>query len=96
MTAPAHMESVKRVVKEFDPHGSNRYFLFGSFVRTAKPHDIDLGVIGNAASQKKLSELRDRFYDSNIPYKVDVVDIDSADSEFREHVLNQKRIVWIR
>ncbi len=45
---------------------------------------------------KKLSELRDHFYDSSIPYKVDVVDFDAADGDFREHVLHNEPIVWIR
>jgi predicted nucleotidyltransferase len=95
MTKPRYTEQVKEVVKKFDPTGSNRYFLFGSSVRAEKFRDIDLGVIGNRTSQKKLSDLRDRFYDAPIPYKVDVVDFDKADSDFREYVLHNEHIVWI-
>lgn len=89
------MQKVKDILEKFDPHGSNRYFLFGSSVQKEKFHDIDLGVVGNRSSQKRLSELRDRFYDSRIPYKVDVVDFDAADSDFREYVLRNEPIVWI-
>lgn len=93
-TSP-YIEQVKKAVVQFDPQGSNRYFLFGSAARKKNFHDIDLGVVGNTASKKRLSELRDYFYDSNIPYKVDVVDFDAADADFREYVLYSEPIVWI-
>ena len=96
MTEPRYAEQIKEVVAKFDPAGSNRYFLFGSSVRKEKFHDIDLGVVGNASSRKKLSELRDGLYDSVIPYKVDVVDIDAAESVFRDYVLAREPLVWIR
>jgi predicted nucleotidyltransferase len=95
MTASRYISQVKEVVGKFDPLGSNRYFLFGSAVRKEKFRDIDLGVVGNKSSQKKLSDLRDRFYDSAIPYKVDVVDFDAADEDFREYVLHNEPVVWI-
>jgi len=93
---PRYIDQVKSAIAEFDPQGSNRYFLFGSAVRKKRFHDIDLGVVGNRASRKKLSELRDRFYDSRIPYKVDVVDFDAANDSFRDYVLQNEPIVWIK
>lgn len=95
MTDQRYINVVKDIITQFDPDGLNRYFLFGSSIRKETFHDIDLGVVGNKSSDKKLSELRDRFYDSTIPYKVDVVDFDIADSHFREHVLHNEP-VWIR
>ncbi len=95
MTKPSYTEKIKEVIEKFDPKGSNRYFLFGSSVRKEKFRDIDLGVMGNEVAQKKLSELRDGFYDSKIPYNVDVVDLDEADSGFRDYVLTNEPIVWI-
>ncbi len=94
-TKATYIDQVKKVVTTFDPLGSNRYFLFGSSVWKEKFNDIDLAVVGNKSSQKKLSELRDHFYDSPIPYKVDVVDFDSADNDFRDYVLKSEPL-WIR
>lgn len=91
-----YAEQVGDIVREFDPSGANRYFLFGSAVRKERFRDIDLGVVGNRASGKRLADLRDRFYDSRIPYKVDVVDLDAADDDFREYVLGEEQKVWIR
>lgn len=91
-----YADTVKEIIKKFDPQGSNRYFLFGSSVRKEKFRDIDLGVVGNTSSNKKLSDLEDHFYESRIPYRVDVVDFDTVDENFREYVLANEPIVWIR
>ncbi len=96
MTEQKYTDDVERVVKQFDPAGENRYFLFGSAVGKKKFRDIDLGVVGNSRARKNLSVLRESFYDSRIPYAVDVVDFDEADREFRAHVLHDEKIVWIR
>jgi predicted nucleotidyltransferase len=94
MTNSRFAQMVTDVVTAFDPEGTNRYFLFGSSVREKKFRDIDVGVVG-AGGQKDLATLRDRFYESAIPYKVDVVDFDTADSGFRDYVLKNEPIVWI-
>lgn len=95
MTDNKYVHAVKNVVTQFDPSGSNRYFLFGSSVRKERFGDIDLAVTGNKASGKNLSDLRDLFYDAPIPYKVDVVDFDAADKDFRDYVLENEPIVWL-
>ena len=91
-----YLNEIKNNILIFDPTAANRYFLFGSFVKDKKFHDIDLGVVGNAKSRKNLSELREEFYDSAIPYKIDVVDIDEADLDFKNHVLNEEKVVWLK
>lgn len=88
-------KAVREVIQRFDPHNENRYFQFGSSVRKSYYRDIDIGVVGNGMTQKKLGRLRDAFVDSTIPYKVDVVDFDETNKEFREFVLSHEPIVWI-
>ena len=95
MTA-RYTDTVRAIVRQFDPSGSNRYFLFGSSVRNERFRDIDVGVVGNAQSRKPLSRLHDLFYDSPIPYSVDVVDFDAADAEFKTFVFQNEPIVWIQ
>jgi len=96
MTKQKYTDEVERVIKQFDPAGANRYFLFGSAASKKKFRDIDLGVVGNSRAKKNLSALRESFYDSRIPYTVDVVDFDEADRDFRSHVLHNEDVVWIR
>jgi len=91
-----YVKQIKGGVAKFDPRDENKYFLFGSFVKDKKYHDIDLGVVGNKKSRKDLSELRDLFYDSAIPYKVDVVDFDNADENFKQYVFKKEPILWIQ
>jgi predicted nucleotidyltransferase len=91
----SYLPQIKKVVRGFDPEGENRYFVFGSAARSQKFHDIDLGVKGNRLAKKPLERLRDLFYDAPIPYKVDVVDIDAVDADFREHIENNETKIWI-
>ena len=90
-----HIHELERVISDFDPSGANRYFLYGSSVRLPKFRDVDLGVLGNKSSGKPLSKLREQFYESRIPYTVDVVDFDEAEGSFRDYVLQTEPIVWI-
>lgn len=91
-----YANQIKDTILDFNPTVANRYFLFGSFVKGEKFHDIDLGVVGNTKSGGNIADLKDKFYDSKIPYKVDIVDIDEADPSFRDYVLNKEKIVWLK
>lgn len=91
-----YTDQIRDTILDFDPAAANRYFLFGSFVKGEKFHDIDLGVMGNSRSRKNLADLEDKFYDSRIPYKVDVIDVDEADSGFRDYVLNKEKVIWLK
>lgn len=66
--------------------------LFGSRVRgTARRFsDIDLVVVGTSAvPEQTLTALRDAFADSDLPYKVDVLDWQSITPEFRQVIETQ-------
>lgn len=91
-----YLPHIKKVISLFDSRGANRYFVFGSSARQNMYHDIDVGVVGNSRAHLTLSALREKFYDAPIPYRVDVVDFDEADADFREYVFNREPLVWIR
>jgi type I restriction enzyme S subunit len=66
--------------------------LFGSRVRgTARKYsDIDLVVVGaSAVPEQTLTALRDAFADSDLPYKVDLLDWQSITPEFRKVIETQ-------
>lgn len=66
--------------------------LFGSRVRGTAHRfsDIDLVVVGTSAvPEQTLTALRDAFADSDLPYKVDVLDWQSITPEFRRAVEEQ-------
>lgn len=90
-----YIKQIERVIGDFDPKRSNRYFLFGSSVRRDRFNDVDLGVIGNRASRARLGDLRERLYESTLPYTVDVVDFDEARQPFIDYVMRQEPLVWL-
>jgi uncharacterized protein len=71
-------------------------FLFGS--RTQKSHsqtaDIDIGILGHQPlSIQMRAHLLECLNESDIPFKVDVVDFFNADPEFKRQAL-KKTIIW--
>lgn len=66
--------------------------LFGSRARGSarKFSDIDLVVVGaSAVPEQTLTALRDAFADSDLPYKVDVLDWQTMTPEFRQVIETQ-------
>jgi len=74
-----------------------RVLLFGSWARGAprRASDLDLGILPKAPlPEGLLSELRADFDESDIPYRVDVVDLSRTTARVRENALAEG-IVWI-
>ncbi|BAM06075.1 restriction endonuclease subunit S [Leptospirillum ferrooxidans] len=96
---PDHLEIVLEILNRVIP--GREVWAFGSRATwTARDtSDLDLAVIGETSLDfKTLAALRDAFSESNIPYKVDVVDWANISETFREiirkdKVVIQKRIV---
>lgn len=73
--APAHLTEVRRLLRLHVPGRS--VLAFGSRVQeTAKPFsDLDLAVMGEVPLDfRTLAALKDAFAESNLPFRVDVVD----------------------
>ncbi len=63
----------------------------GDYVNTS---DIDIGILPKAnINKKKLVLLREKVENSNVPYKVDVVDLSQTSKEFTEKALREG-ILW--
>ena len=88
---PDHLKIVEEILKKHLP--DREVWAFGSRVNgTAKEtSDLDLVVIGeNPLDFQTLGALRDAFSESNIPYKVDVVDWTTISEAFREIIQRGK------
>ncbi|MHB1682377.1 MAG: type VII toxin-antitoxin system MntA family adenylyltransferase antitoxin [Bacilli bacterium] len=71
-------------------------YLFGSFARGDEQtsSDIDVGIEApTTVPFDKLSNLRQEFEDSTIPYRVDVVDLNTASATLRDKV-RKEGIRW--
>jgi predicted nucleotidyltransferase len=71
--------------------------LFGSRARGDyfETSDVDVGILPvGEVNKSKISLLRERIENSNIPYKVDVVDLSQASKEFTDKVLEEGVVIW--
>ncbi len=67
-------------------------YLFGSWAigTPSQTSDIDLGIDPRKPlAPGTLAILRERFEDSHIPYRVDVVDLTAVDAAFRATVMRE-------
>ena len=89
--APEYMAIVQAVLKKNVPQ--RIVWAFGSRVKgTAKPYsDLDLAVVGDTPlSWMELAGLADDFSNSDLPWKVDIVDWANTSEEFRKVILARK------
>ena len=81
---PEHLEAVRLILSRHVPGAT--VWAFGSRIRgTAKPHsDLDLAIRDLVSKDSdRLILLKDAFSESDLPMKVDIVDLDSISPEFR-------------
>lgn len=82
---PAHLKQIKQILKTTIPDHEVR--AFGSRVTgTAKPHsDLDLTIVSKQTIPLgTIALLREAFSESDLPFKVDIVDWASISPEFRK------------
>ncbi len=88
---PDHLEMVHAILKQHLPQAD--VWAFGSRVKgtARKTSDLDLCVDNRALlSFEALAALRDAFSESNIPYKVDIVDWQTVDDDFRAIIMVER------
>ncbi|MFM7458606.1 MAG: restriction endonuclease subunit S [bacterium] len=95
---PDHAEIIHKILKDNLEEGAY-IFAFGSRANwTAKQSsDLDLAIdgFGVKLDKKIKSNLEDAFEESDLPYKVDVVDLNSVSESFREAIQDQLvRVLW--
>lgn len=82
--APEHLAEVRRILRLHVPGRTVR--AFGSRVQgTAKPFsDLDLAIMGDTPLDfRQLAALKDAFADSDLPFRVDLVDWATTGEAFR-------------
>ena len=88
--APDHLEKVRTILHQHVPRCEVR--AFGSRVNgTAKDYsDIDLAVVGSTQlSDDTLRHLKEAFEESDLPFRVDVLDWHAASPEFQKVIGKQ-------
>lgn len=82
---PEHLKIVQDILRANLP-ATARVCVFGSRVtgRTRRASDLDLAIdLGRPLTRKENGDLADAFDDSDLPYRVDVVDWHRASASFK-------------
>src|SRR5690606_31347768 len=90
------LAEVRRIARETVSGHPVEIYLFGSWARgdASRTSDIDLAIVPKGPIPKELlATLRERLEESTVPYRVDVVNLDEVDGDFRSRVL-QEAIRW--
>ncbi len=93
MTHVAEIKSVKELkefLKGYFKGAEIEVYLFGSRAQgnSSRFSDIDIGFLSNRDISGELSILRELLDESNIPYKVDIVDL-SENNDLKKAVLKE-------
>jgi type I restriction enzyme S subunit len=91
---PEHWQIVRRILNEHVPH--HEIWAFGSRARgNAKPYsDLDLAVIADAPLSIDIrAAMAEDFTESDLPWKVDVVDWATTSDTFRKIIEQGKVLV---
>ncbi|HUU02211.1 MAG TPA: nucleotidyltransferase domain-containing protein [Myxococcota bacterium] len=91
---PRHLETIKRILREHVPECEVR--VFGSRVtRKAKKYsDLDLAVVGDGTlDSDTLRLLKEAFEESDLPFRVDVLDWHGISSSFRKVIEKKFEVI---
>ena len=89
------IEDLKQFLQEFFKNEDVKIYLFGSRAegRNTSYSDIDLAFESNQDISKKLSQLKYILEESNLPYKVDIVELKNA--PYLRKVIKEKGKRWL-
>ena len=82
--SPVHLERIRRILAEYV--GDCEVRAFGSrVIGTSKDHsDLDLAVVAtNKIERRTRMLLREAFEESDLPFRVDIIDYNAVSNEFR-------------
>jgi len=91
---PHHLEKVRAILREHVPHCEVR--AFGSRVRgPAKDYsDLDLAVVASGKlNDDVLRHLQEAFEESDLPFRVDVLDWHTTSPEFRKVIEKEYEVI---
>lgn len=92
--ARQHLETIKRILVEYV--GDCEVRAFGSRVGgTAKEYsDLDIVIVGTGKIKRKVKMLlREAFEESDLPFRVDVVDYNAISDSFKAVIENNYEII---
>jgi len=94
--APEHLETVKMILSDFVPDCEVRAFGSRCDGTAREFSDLDLCVCGNEKlSWQLLANLKDALMESDLPFRVDLLDCHAMPEHFRK-TINNGEIIQVR
>lgn len=94
--AEAQLDEVRAILARIAPEA--RVLAFGSRVhgRNLKPFsDLDLAIVQDKRlAPGAMVDLQVAFAESDLPFRVDLVELDRVDDAFREQIETEHRPIW--
>lgn len=90
MLDPKTINFLQKTIRLYVPDEKYRAFIFGSRATNTNRRysDIDLGIAGPVPlPSKQYIQIKDAFEQSDLPYKVDVVDFSQVSDVFKKMAL---------
>ena len=90
-----YMAQLKKMVLDFFKDEKVKIFLFGSRAqgKNSVTSDVDLGIWPKTNKDaKKITLLKEKIENSNIPYKVDIVNLKEISNDFKKEILKKAKI----
>lgn len=87
------LRSVKDIIFSVIPKDSYKVYIFGSRAigNARKFSDIDIGIEGAKLSIETYFKLKDAFEESNIPYTVDIIEMNETSDSFKK--IAQQKVI---
>lgn len=90
------MTQIQKILREFLDSKTVRVYVFGSRAGNRARPESDLDILLRGTSEipySTLTQLKEAFEESDIPYKIDVLDYFSVSDRFRKKIESQKKIL---
>ena len=90
-----YINTLKEVFNQYLANEKVKIFLFGSRARKSNYpfSDIDIGIIPyGKIDENKLTLIKEKIENSNIPYKVEIINFNNTSEDFRKEALKDIEI----
>lgn len=93
MIKKKYQKNIVEIITKYIPK-NGKIFIFGSSVNNIDFADVDVGIENANIKPKEMNNMIEDFEESNIPYKIDLVDFSKVDKNFKKKVKEEK-IIWL-
>ena len=89
--SPKHLSILKEILRQFAP--GHLVWAYGSRVKGTSKKSSDLDLVAFGLDSRNISQLKEAFEESDLPFRVDLMDWGSIPESFRENIRERYVVV---